>query len=254
MKHKIFLILILFVPICIVNASEVQESETIISENIRYFKTTTFYTSNDYSKQTFKENNSFFTETIEITEEEYYKKESNNPIVINSYNIIETTYKKLKVSISEDGDNYKYKAELEWKNMPKIRSYDNIGIGFYKSVKALSINFNTYYCLNDGNCYTSSSYYAKNSDGGVGATFKLPTSTEVKSIKSTLTANIVKNVQDATIIEQVATAEYVHAQKSISSTLARNYIIGITGIDLTSENSSYYDNMGIVTTKITCNW
>ena len=249
---KIILLMLMFFPLCVVNASANSNKETIVSEKTSYFKTTTFYGSEENFLSV--SHNTFFSETIEITEQEYLEAKEMPNELSKAYNTIETTYKKLKVSILTDADKYKYKAELEWKKMPKVRSYDILGIGFYRSVKALSISYNTHYCLNNGSCYTTNSYYAKNVSGGVGATFQLPTSSEVKSIKSTLTANIDKNVTDATIIEQMATAEYVHAQKNITSALAREYSIGVTGIDLNSNNISYYDNMGAVSVSINCNW
>lgn len=84
------------------------------------------------------------TKTIEISQLEY----ENASVKFQEQNLVETTYKKLISSISKNGNYFRYKAELQWKNIPSTRSYDIIGIGFYSnvSIKNNTLYFSQEYC------------------------------------------------------------------------------------------------------------
>ena len=245
MKKNIFMLLLMvFLFPGIINASEIDYS--LVSQSEKYYRTTYF----DSNVSLYSSNNISHTEEISKEEYDNYNNNTINP----RGNIVQTEYKKMTVQILENGTKYKYVAILEWKNMPKVRSYDTLAIGFYQSVKATQLSFNTYYCINNSTCYTQYNYYSKNSSTGVGATFELPTSTSITTLKHTLTVYVDKNVTDATIIEQKATADYAHATKTVTVSQAQNYNINTTGIHFQNNVSSYYDDISFASTTINCNW
>lgn len=258
MKRKLLaLFLFLSFPF-FVNAetTEVEEEGyNLVSTNEKYFKTTNVIkksNTNLFSNE-INENDIILSYTTEITEEEYENASDNEEIqTYSSSNYVQTEYKKLTVSILENGVQYMYKAVLDWRKMPVVRSHDIIAIGFYNSVRASSISYKTDYCLTNGSCSTIQGYTGKNTSTGAGAVFQMPTSSNIKSIKNTLTVYIVKDV-NSTIIEQMAVADYAHATKTISDTNANKYTINTVGITHQG-TSSYFDNMSYVSTKINCNW
>lgn len=245
MKKKIFILLLIFYLFPTI-AKAMELDYTLVSQSEKYFKTTII--NNDANLYSSESN----LHTVEITKEEYDNYNENT--LMPKGNIVQTEYKKMTVQILENGTKYKYIAILEWKNMPKVRSFDTLAIGFYQSVKATQLTFNTYYCINNSTCYTQYNYYSKNSSTGVGATFELPTSTSVKTLKHTLTVTVDKNVTDATIIEQKATADYSHATKVVTLSQAQDYNINTTGIHFQNNISSYYDDISFASTTIECNW
>lgn len=255
MKRKLFcLFLFLSFPF-IVNAKTDEyideEGYKLVSSNEKYYKT--INTISDLSTYS-NEDNIILSYTVEISKEEYEQASNHEEMsTYGSSNVVQTEYKKLTVSILENGTRYKYTAVLDWKKMPAVRSYDIIGIGYYQSVKAINYTYETYYCLNNGSCSRDTANSPTISSTGVGTVFKLPSSTSLKTLKNSLTVYVDKNVNDATIIEQKAVADYSHATKSISLSNANNYSINTNGIILKGI-SSYYDNMPIVSTTISCNW
>ena len=111
---------------------------------------------NKYYKTTYTDlaGNSY---TTEITEEEY----ENQPI-INARGIVTTEYKEMISTISQNGNKFRYKVNLLWRNMPSKRSYDIIGIGFDDDVFIdSSVYFNYYWCNSSGTCITDASYNNK---------------------------------------------------------------------------------------------
>jgi hypothetical protein len=216
----IMISLLLFVP-HFVNAEESNDEK--IFEITKYYKTIT--------------NGDFTSESFEISKEEYDNYDvSNQPKAI-----IETTYKNLTSTITQNGSFYRYKAVLNWKNMPSKRSYDIIGIGFYASVKVVGnfLSFNQYYCFSSGSCTTTYVNYPQIFTGGAGTTFSLPTG-NLTTLRETFYFDVEKNTT-ATIISQLAAADYAHATSTISLNNAKKYTVsGATGIVLNGV-SSYYD-------------
>lgn len=259
MKKKI-LILFLFLSMpFMVNASNtdfVEEEYNLVSTNEKYYKTTNVIRKSNANilNSELNENDIILSYTTEISKEEYDNVNDNEEIQpYGSSNYVQTEYKKLTVSILEGGTSYKYTAVLNWRKMPAVRSHDIITIGFYQSVKASSIKYQTDYCLSNGSCSVNSEYTGKITSTGAGAVFQLPTSSDVKSIKNTLTVLVSKNVSDATIIEQLAVADYAHATKKISLTDANKYSINISGLNHIG-TSSYFDTTPSVSTSLKCNW
>ena len=194
---------------------------TLISQNEKYYKTV--YTNLDGEST-----------AVEITEAEY-----ENKSLINPRGTVETEYKKMVSTLSQNGTKYRYKVSLLWKTMPSKRSYDIIGIGFDDPVYInSSVYFNYYHCDSNGNCTTSSTYYdkKKTSTGG-SAVYKLPSS--AVSLSSTLYYDVSKNTSN-TITRLDMYADYAHATSTVSGSTASNHLITSNGIELNS-NISYYD-------------
>lgn len=193
------------------------------------------------------ENNSY---SIEITKEEY---ENSNNTATTRAAYVETTYKKLTSTISQNGSYYRYKAELNWKSIPSTRSYDIIGIGFYPSVKLrTSTTFSQYYCFSDGTCKTDSSNYPQIFSNGAGTSFKIP-SGNLTTLKQTFYFDVEK-ANSSTVISQIAAADYSHATKSVTSNNAKNYTVNTSGINLGSSITSSYDAINTANATWNGNW
>ncbi|MBQ7105373.1 MAG: hypothetical protein IJN90_05905 [Bacilli bacterium] len=221
-------------------ANECDEFE-IVSENTKYYKTISIINNNLYLLKSNIKYNSF-----EITEEEYNRIENNSTIVLSNYSgITETTYKKMTTTISTNGNYYRYKIVLNWKNMPATGSYDIIGIGFLGSVKVRSsLNFTQEYCRNSGGCITSTTNYPQTFNYGAGTTFKLPTDS-IYSLKQTLYFDVEKNTS-STVVLQEAYGDYSHATSNISLANAKKYsVVSNVGISLNSSVTSYYDSINV---------
>lgn len=227
---KFFYLLILFLPFC-VSAEEANYECKVVSETHKYYESLNYY-------------NSFgdleLTVTNEIDEEKY---NSDTASILGLSTTTETTYKKMTTTISTSGSYYRYKVVLNWKNMPKVRSYDVIGIGFYKSVTPKSnAVFSQEYCVSSSDCTTSSTNTLAQVSGGVSSIFKLPSSTSIVSLKQTLYVDVKKNVT-STITSQVAVGDYSHATKTSNSSIASNHDISISGIIFTDTSVDYYDEI-----------
>jgi len=233
---KIILLIILLIPYYI-NAEE-----QTIATGVKYYKTVSILPYNsEYIEST----------TYEISEEEYNRADD-EPDRNNV--IIETTYKKLSVTITQSINSYKYKAKLHWKKIPKVRSYDIMSLGYYASVTpSIDPEFKQEYCNVDGNCYETHTHYLKTSTTGLGAMFHLP-SGNLSSLDQTFQVIVVKANSNATIIRQRATADYSHATKTISYNNAKKFDADIGGISLDSTILTYYDGISIAETTWNGTW
>ncbi|HAB67499.1 MAG TPA: hypothetical protein DCE23_09050 [Firmicutes bacterium] len=242
MKRRLLLFMVL---LCFPVITLAKESENILAQEIKYYKTTTI------NKGTISVmSNSLGVNTVEISKEEYESSNSNN-IMPNT--IIETEYKKMTTTISKVNSNYRYKVNLEWKNIPKIRSYDTIAIGFPSSVKPkMTPIFSEEYCNSSGCHNTSGYHYMYSGKNGVGVTFQVP-SGDLKSMNQTLYVDMEKNTS-STIITQYAYGDYAHAVKSISLGSAKNYTVSTIGIKYDSSNISYYDEINYARATWNGNW
>lgn len=242
MKKALFsTLLLLFLP-CFVYAST---EEMILSEETRYFKTITC--NNDYV--IYGLNNSI-SETFEISKEEYEQQWH----VSQNSTTIETTYKKMTTSILSSNSNYKYKVKLEWKNIPKVRSYDTIAIGFPASVKIVgSPIFNENYCITNDSCYDVSGFvYSFIGRNGVGITFKVPAS-NIFSMEQTLFFIVEKNTSSI-ITTQYAYGDYAHATKNLSLDKADDYTVTTAGINHGDASITYYDEISTARASWTGVW
>ena len=230
---KIYFILVLaflFIPYISVNALETSEELELISQTDKYYKTTTY---NNYMCIP----NSI---TEEITKNEY---DNFDVSMIKGDATVETTYKKLTSQIYQNGNKYRYKAVLTWKNMPSTRSYDIMAIGHHASVQRDNgPYFSLYFCKSDGTCTTTTSHYPQTFSAGSGVSFKLPNGS-LTTLISTLYFDVVKTNANSTIYSQIAAADYAHATSSVTSSQSMNYTVGTNGISLGSGITSKYDSM-----------
>ena len=244
-KFLFYLILLIsiFIPLNTF-AIDIDENDfEVVAQEEKYYKTVTVINNNMSSIMSIYnyDSNSI---TEEITKEEYDSFIESN-ISTNGSITLETNYKKLTTSILSNGSYYRYKAVLNWKNMPKVRSYDTIAIGYYASVKPRGLlNFSQSYCMTDGSCEISTSYYPHTFTAGSSATFGLPDES-LTSLSQTFYFDVQKAV-DSTIIEQNASGDYAHAVKSISYTNAQKYTVSNTGIHFDSSVENYFDEINYV--------
>ena len=214
--RKFFLLILVSVLSIIPFKVNAQDDFVLISEETKYYKTITY---SKYDSQKLSAlNNSV---TVEITEKEYNEADVNN--TKSNPTVSETTYKRMTSYILTNGSYYRYKNVLSWKNMPAVRSYDIIGIGFLQSVKVHNNTtyFEQYYCYNGGSCYTTSTNYPQIFVSGAGTSFKLPTG-DLNTLKQTFYFDVEKNTS-STIITQKAYSDYAHATSSISLANSKKY-------------------------------
>lgn len=252
MKKRLILIFALFLILPIsVFAEETDSHFEVVAKEEKYYKTTTIYnSSNGISTFSISLPTSY---TEEVTKEEFNSYSNISSVMPLSSGTIETTYKKLTTTISSNGSYYRYKSVLTWQLMPKVRSYDIIGIGHYASVKIKGTpSFSLYYCTDPSECYTSTSATKQIFDLGASATFKLPTGT-LTSLKATYYYDVEKNV-DATILTQKAYGDYSHATSTISLTNAKKHSVSSSGIYLDSTITDYYDNISVATATWMGSW
>lgn len=230
---KMILLLIFLMIFMDVNAVESNLNEKEIILVTKYYKTI-FRNGrldvNDVLRNT--------TKTIEISQSEY----ENASVKFQEQNLVETTYKKLISSISKNGNYFRYKAELQWKNIPSTRSYDIIDIGFYSnvSIKNNTLYFSQEYCTSSNDCYNSFNNYSQIFTNGVGTSFKLP-SGNLNTLKQVLYFDVIKNTSN-TITSQIAVSDYSHATSNVSLSNSQKYIVNTSGIVLNGV-SSYYDDI-----------
>lgn len=245
---KIFLLMLVSVLSIIPFKVAAQNDFVLISQETKYYKTITYY-KGDTQKLSTKSN----SVTIEITEKEYNEANVNN--TNSNPTVSETTYKKMTSYILSNGSYYRYKNVLSWKNMPSVRSYDIIGIGFLQSVKIHNNTtyFEQYYCYTGGSCYTTSTNYPQIFVSGAGTSFKLPTG-DINTLKQTFYFDVEKNTS-STITTQKAYSDYSHATSSISLANSKKYsVIQSGGIVLDTGVSGYYDSIAVAEATWTGSW
>ena len=221
--------------------------EEVVAETTKYYKTVTVISRSDLMiKANLGEISSI---TTEVTKEEYDNAPTDEELkmaprdVYENYST-ETAYKRLTSIITKySNESYRYRAILEWKNIPKTRSYDIIGVGFYASVKvAATIDLINEYCRSANDCDETQGYYPYEGLNGGAAVFRLPSGT-LTSLKQTLLVEVEKRNPSSTIVSQVCVADYSHATKSISYDRAKQFYVDTGGITLNGIKS-YYDEMG----------
>lgn len=236
-KIKILTVVLatLIIMPCTAYAKEdISEGFEIVSQAEKYYKTVT----NNNSLQLTA--NHQITQSYEVTKEEY--EASEKTMQTRGAASTETTYKKLTTTILSNGSVYRYKAVLNWKQFPVVRSYDSIGIGHYASVKYnANLNFSQTYCLTSGTCKTLTTYYPQYFSSGTSATFKVPEGS-LSSLSQTIFFDVTKNV-NATITSQAAYGDYSHATESVTVAQAKNFTMGTSGILFNDGVGNYYDDI-----------
>lgn len=231
MKKVCLLLAMLIIPF---NVKAEEVNETIVVYDVKYYKSvlTNHLPFNSLYSQNYM--------TYEISENEYNLADQK----VNLMNLTITEYKKMETSISSSGKQYKYNVKLTWKKMPKVRSYDIIGIGFLPSVTIDgNVSFSQTYCKSSNSCTTNTTSTIKTSNTGATAVFKLPTDTTYTSMYQTLSFKVKKNTS-STIIRQVAAGDYSHATSSITNSNASKHSINsLDGIVLSQSITNYYDEI-----------
>lgn len=254
---KFFSFFSFFVFICpiVALADDIEKGDSnIVSITEKYYKTTTVLS--NVQTSLLSENGSngkYISYTEEISEKEYENFDGNENSPSSSLMTVETTYKKMITSIEKNGSYYRYKVQLNWKNMPKIRSYDVIAIGHYASVEPRSsIYFSQKYCTSLNDCTTSTSSTIKRTSTGTGAVFKLP-SGDFMSLSQVLYFDVQKAV-DATVIRQKVVGDYSHATEDISSSIANSFEINLNGITFSATNEEYFDDINTAVASWEGSW
>ncbi|MBE6150493.1 MAG: hypothetical protein E7162_01570 [Firmicutes bacterium] len=178
--------------------------------------------------------------TSEVTEEEY-----NDDMILNmrSTATTETTYKKMVTTIAQAGTKYRYKVTLTWKQLPKVRSYDIIGIGIEPSLVSITsdVVFNQTYCISNS-CTNTNSYYTDSyHTTGAGVSFKLASNSGITGLRSYFYYDVSKKNSNQTLNYQYADGDYSHATSTITASLSEWYYVNQTGIVLYDNISGYYD-------------
>ncbi len=178
--------------------------------------------------------------TNEVTEEEY-----NDDMILNmrSTATTETTYKRMVTTIAQAGTKYRYKVTLTWKQLPKVRSYDIIGIGIEPSLVTITsdIVFNQTYCISNS-CTNTNSYVSESRDfTGAGVNFKLASNSGITGLRSYFYFDVSKQTPSQTLTVQYADGDYSHATSTISSSLSALFYVNQIGIVLYDSIEGYYD-------------
>lgn len=208
---------------------------TLITKDDKYYKS--IYT--DLNGQSY---------SVEISKEEY-----DNQGTINPRGYVETEYKHMVTTLSQNGNRYRYKVSLTWNRMPSTRSYDIIGIGFDDPVYISSgVYFNYAYTNSNGVTITDSDYYDKKVTSTGGTTvYKVPSS--AISLGAALWYDVSKNTS-ATITRLDMYGDYAHATTAINGTGYTNHDIGTYGIGLYSNIAGYYDAIPTAQSTWTGSW
>lgn len=218
-----------------------------ISRTVKYYKTVTNYE----NTSTYSEGASSNSYSEEISEEEFNAFDPNADNT-NSTSV-ETTYKKMTTVISKNGSKFHYRVDLYWKNFPKVRSYDIIGIGHYTTVKLSGdLYFEQQYCLSSGTCACTASYVKKTTSSGSTVTFPLPTGS-ITGLVSYLEFDVVKS-GSSTVTSQLATGDYAHATSTVTKTNAQKHTISNIGIDLDSSIVNSYDEISEAQSSWSGSW
>lgn len=236
MKRKIVLSFLVICSLILMPREILAAELNEISKEVKYYKTVTNY-GDTTAYGVSSGSNSY---SVEISEEEYnaFDPNADSP----NETIVETTYKQMTTTMYKNGSKYHYQVELYWKNFPKVRSYDIIGMGHYASVKPSGgLDFETQYCFIDGSCACTASYSAKTTSSGSTATFALPKGS-LNFLVTYLEFDVVK-VGSGTVISQLATGDYAHATETVTKTNALKHKISNAGLNLDASIISSYDEI-----------
>lgn len=142
-----------------------------------------------------------------------------------------TEYKSLKMNTS-CSSKCLVSISLEWIKLPKIRSYDILGI-YFDNTSLIEANK----VIVETNKGISKYSYTNKATNGIGTSFKLPTDGTYLKISQTLTVEKKGTIK----------ASYQHAKKAISNANSKKYSFSKTGIggvfNFETGIQSYYDCM-----------
>ena len=186
--------------------------------------------------------------TVEVTEDEYYNHDN------NTLGQVVTNYKTLLSSIAANGSYYRFKTSMSWNNVPNVKSYDVIGIGFSGLIHIYNgITFYYSYTTSSGATTTSYSYFDKNySETGGTATYKLPSSFVGSS--AMIYFDVAKDSNAGTITTLNMCGDYAHATQTVTGAQAASHSIDIGGIAFSSSVINKFDSMPCAGSTLSVNW
>lgn len=239
-------VIMLIIPFVV--SADTTEEEVKVAEAVKYIKTVTVF--NNSSVMRDANLGEMTSLTTEVTKEEFDNAPGTSSPVdplsgasTYTYAQTETTYKRLTTTIFADGAYYRYQTNLYWKNIPKVRSYDIMGIGHYNDVELYNtsqVMFNQEYCEDQYSCYLSGTGTDVVKEYGTAEVFHLPYDSLI-SLEQTLSFTVKKAVTWS-IDEMVAAGDYAHATKATTSAFAaQNFGIGVGGLILYDAIYDYYD-------------
>lgn len=173
----------------------------------------------------------------EVSEEEF-NSPNNNLILDTQY----TVYKTIVSTLSQNGSKYRYKVTVSWNQIPNVKKYDIIGVGYQDDVHIYnSIVYFTYHYTTSSSAYDSTQYYDRKITGlGSSVVYKLPNT--FTGLSATLYYDVVKDDGVGTLNSLSFCGDYSHAtSNSVTSTLAAHHSIGYGGIGLFADNIALYD-------------
>ncbi len=253
-------VIMLIIPF-IVSADTNDEEFVEVAKTVKYLKTVYVY--NNSSVMRNANLGEMTSLTTEVTKEEFDSAPATTEPVAPLSEITpkvnmqtETNYKRLTTTIFSNGIFYRYEANLYWKNIPKVRSYDIIAIGHYNDVEINNpsyITFSQDYCISASSCYGGGTPTDVVQEFGSAQVFHLPNESII-SLEQTMGFNVQKAVT-WTVEEQVAAGDYAHATKATTAAFAaQNFGIGIGGLVLYNAIYSYYDTTPAAIAEWTGSW
>lgn len=228
---KLIISSFLFLIISFFNINYIIDNKGYVTENKQY-----------YSKNYFID--------YQVLKDEYILSSVNE----NNIGITETIDKEMITTIFTNENYYRYKVIVVWKNIPSVRSYDIIGIGFFNNLKLKSgITFKQEYCYLNGICSSDTKNFPQIFDNGVGTMFKLPDG-DLYSLKQTLYFDVEKNT-DEIIFNQDIYGDYSHAIETIPFSKARGYkVVLSSGIICNHNIANYYDSINVAKASWSGSW
>ena len=186
--------------------------------------------------------------TVEVTEEEY-----NNSGKLSLRGEQITPYKHIVTTISANGN----KISVTWRQIPSVKKYDIIGIGYNQNVHVYnSIVYFGYFYSTSASDYSSTLYYdQKVVDYGASTVYKIPEGITLVGLASTLYYDVVKDTGTGTLTSLSMCGDYAHATStSVTSTIAANHSISYGGIGLAASNMNLFDAIPCTYANASVNW
>lgn len=147
-----------------------------------------------------------------------------------------TEYKMMTTSIYKLSNNvFRYKVNLKWKLIPKVRSYDVIGIGIEDNVSIIgntSCNL-----LTNSSSINNNVYQTKN---GIYSVVKIPEGS-LDNMQITLSFDVKVNSGNRI----TAYGDYAHATKIVNLANAKRVTVSTSGIVLPSDLVGSYDEIKV---------
>lgn len=227
---------------------------TVVAKGEKYYKTVIVYSNGINNSISAYSNSVFpFAYTEEITEDLYnnINEDVDTQGLTNGYT--ETGYKKMTTTIISVNGRYRYKNDLEWKKLPKVRSYDIISISIDSGVSGISDTkaYRTTSYVEDST--TTTCFYKNYGNGvwslfagGYAVRFNLPKDGGGLTIKTINTYMYfeVQKLTTNTITTLNAYGDYKHAITDVNANIS--FSVGLppsVGISIGPEFVDKYDSI-----------